>query len=124
MGWLKDPRAWLGAGVLVVLVLVVVLVLSRCDRASLEATTKAGDTFGQARTNAAAAGAAINDRALNQAAQSQDLSRENADAIRAAPGADQAVNPEFNRTLRERLCHRPSNRRSPDCVQLLGRPDP
>lgn len=80
--------------------------------------------LGQARSVSASEAAAVADRARDSADQNETLSRENADAIDRAPGADQRLNSALNDIGRRGLCKRAAYRRSAECVQLLGPPLP
>ena len=51
------------------------------------------------------------------AADSEQLTRENTDAIRSAPGADRPVDPALDAVARERLCRRAAYRDRPECLQ-------
>lgn len=113
-GWIAAAIA----GVILVL-LVVWLVGSPFREAATAAKARAGETFGQARTEAGRDAAVITDKAGKGAASDEQISRENADAIRdACPG------PRCNDTALRRVCNRPAYRNNAECVQLLGRPQP
>lgn len=81
---------------------------------------RVGAVMGEAHGKSAAEAGAIIDGAHAASVQSEALSRENADAIRSAQGADQALDPALNDAGRRSLCRRPSYRRTTECVQLLG----
>jgi len=70
-----------------------------------------------ARTKAAGDAIATNEAASKAAAASENLSRETADEIRKAPGADVRLDPDLNRVARERLCRRDAYRLAPECLQ-------
>ena len=120
-----DPRKWpitwlVGAGLVIgALVIAWLLVTSATRSARQAAAARADAAFAEARTSSAKEAVVINDQAINAAVENEHLSQENANAIRqACPG------PDCNRVARERLCNRASYRNSPECVQLLGRPQP
>lgn len=123
---LLTPLGWLASA----LVLAAVVALGwwfvtepgrqRQRAAEAEVSAKLSD----ARTKSAADAISIQDGASDAAAASEQLSRESADAIRNAPGADQRLDPGLNRAGRERLCRRAAYRDHPDCVQLSRGAEP
>jgi hypothetical protein len=119
---LLSPAAW---GIVVLLALAALVfawwVFTAPQRA---AAAKAGQTIAEGHTKGAADAVGINDKARTTAQQSEDLTRENADAIRQAPGADVRLDPDLNRTGRERLCNRPAYAGRPECLQHAGGAQP
>lgn len=122
----RQPFSPLGLAAIAAIVLVVALAWfliaswQHDRRAAGEA--KVGSAMGEAHGKSAAEAGAIIDGAHAAAVQSEALSRENADAIRSAQGAGQALDPALNDAGRRSLCRRPSYRRTAECVQLLGPP--
>lgn len=107
----------LGIGLALFLVAVIGGVRS-CQSAQ---TAKVEARLGKNQTGAALASGAdavetIGDQQGREAAADQ-LTRENADAIRNAPGADAPVDPALDAVARERLCRRAAYRVRPECLQ-------
>lgn len=50
--------------------------------------------------------------------QTDAITKDNDNAIRKAPGADAAVNPDLDAVARERLCRRTVYRLRPECLQF------
>lgn len=123
---LFSPTRWaIVAGIALVAVCLIVWVLTEPGRANQRAAeARTAGAMSEARAGSAAQAGQILDGAHANATTSEALSRENADAIAQAPGADQRLDPGLNRAARERMCHRPAYRLSAECVQLLGRPQP
>lgn len=111
-------------GCAVALVLVVAIVLGVINGAREAAQTKVDAAMGNARAKSATEAGQTVDRAHDFQTNSETLSRENADAIRQAPGADQRLDPALADVARRRMCERASLRRTPECVQLLGPAQP
>ena len=84
------------------------------------AAAKASAAYAASRSGSAADASNIADQIRAATAASEDLTRKNADEIRAAPGADVRLNPALNDAGRRGMCRRPSYRRTAECVQLLG----
>ncbi len=99
---------------------VVIIVASIIHGQREAAQNKVDAGMGQARSESAADAMQTVERAHDAQAQSEALSRENEDAIRNAPGANQAVDPRVSDVARRRLCERASLRRTPECLQLIG----
>jgi hypothetical protein len=124
---LFNPAAW---AAVIVITLAAALGMGwfvtepgRANRRAAEAG--ASSEMSGARAGAAADAGAILDDTHSAETQSEALSRENADAILQAPGADQRLDPELNRTARERLCERAAYRGRPECaVQQHGGAQP
>jgi hypothetical protein len=108
----------------VALAAVVLIVMSVVNGAREAAQTKVDAEMSQARAKATAEAGAVVDRAHDFQSGSEALSRENADAFRQAPGADQRLDPRLNDAGRRGLCQRASLRRTAECVQLLGPVEP
>lgn len=88
-------------------------------RAAQEAAKgRAGGIQSQEHTGAVNEAQSVTANAVNSAAASEETSRDNEQAIRAAPGADQAVDPALNRAALERVCRRPSAARTSVCLQF------
>jgi len=88
------------------------------------AEARAGQAMSEARTESGAQAGVILDRAHERAAASEQLSRETADAIQAAPGADVRLDPGLNRAALERVCKRASAAGLPECMQYADRAKP
>lgn len=112
------------AGVVAVLLLWWLLAsLETARNAAREA--QAGATLAGARGQAGGEAIVIQDGALTAAVQSESLRRESSDVIHQASGADQRLDPDLNRTARERLCLREAYRGRPECaLQPAGRAKP
>ena len=115
---LLTPAAWV---VLIGITLAALLWMGwfvtepgRANRRAVEAG--ASSEMSGARAGAAADAGAILDSTHSADTQSEALSRENADAILQTPGAAQRLDPELNRTARERLCERAAYRGRPECA--------
>lgn len=121
-----TPTGFMVAGIVALLVAVAVFVVFATwqheRRAAAEA--KVGAAMGEARGRSAADAGAVTDRAHDFATSSEALTRENADAIRQAPGADQRLSRELNAVGRRGVCLQPAYRSSSECMQLLGRAQP
>jgi hypothetical protein len=78
----------------------------------------------QSRTASAGEAAVIQDKARNEAGASEQLSRDNANVIQAAPGADVRLSPDLNRAALERVCRRAAAARRPECLQFAGSAQP
>jgi hypothetical protein len=118
-----SPTVWLfGALAAVVFLLAAwwVVIGGPAHDRKAAAVARADAAFARTRADAAADAAVINDQAHETAAQYEALTKETADAIQAAKGADQLLSPDLNRAARERLCQRAGLRGTPGCVQLLG----
>ena len=119
-----GPLTWAGwaaaaIAVLAALLFIAWLVGAPGREAATAAKADAQGKFADGRTESGKAAAETTDRATKGAAADETLSRENADAIRAAcPG------PDCNRTALQRLCQREAYRNSPDCLQFARRPKP
>lgn len=120
-----DPTTWvyliIASVILIGGVLWVAWILGAPAR---EAAQRAQTTIAEGQAAAGRDAIGINEKARDAAEASKDLDRKNADEIRKAPGADQPLDPDLNRTGNLRVCHRAAYRCSSKCVQLLGRCDP
>lgn len=83
-----------------------------------QAQARSENIQGQAHVASAADAAKVIDQAHATINTIEQTTRENADAIRHAPGADQPLDPGLNRVALERLCHRPTYAHSSQCLQL------
>lgn len=88
------------------------------------AIAKANAAFSDSKAKSGADAGQTLDKAHQASTDNEALSRENADAIRNAPGADQRLDPSLNRAALERLCRREAYRNEPDCLQFTGRAKP
>lgn len=104
----------------VALLLVAGIVFHVTNGAREAAQNKVNAEMSGARAKATAEAGQVVDRAHDFQSGSEALSRENADAIRQAPGADQRLDPALADVARRRMCERASLRRTAECVQLLG----
>lgn len=77
----------------------------------------AGNQTGAALASGADAVEAVGEVGARAAA-SDALTKENADAIRSAPGAAVPVDPALDRVARERLCRRAAYRGRDECLQF------
>lgn len=118
--WEWGVAAFCALGALLLIILVA-WYLNAPQRA---AEARAGGILAEEHGKAAADAGRTIDAAHNAATANETLSRENADAIRAANGASQPLDPDLNRVARERLCARAAYRGRPECVQLLGPAEP
>lgn len=120
------PWAWVAvAAVVLALVLLAAWFVTEPGRARQRAAeAEVSAKLSDARTRSAGEAIAIQDAASDAAARSEQLSRETADAIRNAPGADQRLDPDLNRAARQRLCLRAAYRERPECVQLARGAEP
>lgn len=100
------------------------IIIRPAENAAKAEVATAEGSFATARTESARDAIGVQDRALGEAATTEQTSKENADAIHQAPGADVRLDPALNRTARERLCNRASYRDRPECVQLARRAKP
>lgn len=123
---LMSPGSWIAAGVAVLLIAGFGWwVLTEPGRANQRAAdARAEAALGGSRTVSAQQAAVTLDQAHTAAAAAAQLSRESADVIQAAPGADQALDPRLNRTGRQRLCLRDAYRHRPECLQQPGGAEP
>jgi type II secretory pathway component PulM len=106
-------------GAVFVLLLAGFLILQSCHSART-ASTEA--KLNRNQTSAALASGAdavetLGDQAAREAAIDR-TTKENADAIRSAPGADAPVTDELDAVARERLCRRAVYRVRPECLQF------
>ncbi|MBP6876547.1 MAG: hypothetical protein KBC34_00875 [Phenylobacterium sp.] len=110
---------------LVALLVIAAALLVRCAGAPDRARARAaGDDAALARAHARSAtdaAGAIAARAGRDAA-TDTLTRENADAIRSAPGAGQVLDPHLNRAGLDALCLRDAYRAAPACLRSPDRP--
>ena len=107
------------AALLFVLWLAWWIATSPAREAATAAKARADGAFADSRGKSAGEAAVITDRAVKGAAADEDLTRENADAIRnACPG------PDCNRTALRRVCHREAYRHHPDCLQFARGAEP
>ncbi len=108
---------------LVVLLLVAGIVVQRSCSETRTAKTSASLSTGQAGAAIASghdAADTIGNRMTNDA-DTDAITRENADVIRNARGADAPVDPDADAAGLRSLCRRAAYRRDPQCVQ---HPDP
>jgi len=121
-----DLWAWIAAGLaLTGTIILIGWFVTEPGRARQRAAeARAARVIAEGQAKAGGDAVIILDGALGDAQHSEDQSRENADAIRKAPGADQRLSPDLNRVARERLCNRPSYRGRPECMQLIDRANP
>ena len=103
---LLSPTRWaIVAGIVLITICIIVWVLTEPGRANQRtADARTAGAMSETRAGSAARAVQILDGAHANATNSEALSRENADAILQAPGAGQRLDPELNRTARERLC--------------------
>lgn len=121
-GWTLVEWAC-AAGALLVILLAAGWLLTEPGRQKARAVqAEAATELAGARTAAAADAGQTLDRAHAETTASEALSRETADVIRQAPGADQRLDPALNRVGRERLCERPSYRNTRECKLADVRP--
>ena len=123
---LLSPTYWLVVLAVAALVIAggwwIVTEPGRANQRAAEAQTSSA--MSGARAGSAAEAGKILDGAHADATTSEALSRENADAIAQAPGADQRLDPGLNDAARRGMCKRRAYRHSDECVQLLGEPGP
>jgi len=121
-----DVWAWVLAGLALIGTIVLIgWFITEPERARQKAAeARAAQAIAEGQAKAGGDAVIILDGVLGEAQKTEDQSRENADAIRNAPGADQLLSPDLNRVARERLCNRPSYRGRPECVQYLDRANP
>lgn len=116
--WLATTAGKLIAGLVVVLVVAGIFALDRCQ-AARTAHTEAKLATGQAGA-AIQSGHDAADTIGNRMADDADtdaITRENADVIRNARGADAPVDPDADAAGLRSLCRRAAYRRDPQCVQ-------
>lgn len=114
-----TPTAWLVTAGLVVVIIVAawwLIIGGPANDRKNAALARAEATLASARTEAASEAAIITDAAHGAATASEALSRESANVIQSAPGADVRLDPDLNRIARERLCRRVSYAQSPQCL--------
>ena len=106
------------AAVVFALLIAGFLILQSCQTAR---TAKTEAKLGANQTEAALASGADAVDAVGdvgaRAAASDRMTKENSDAIRSAPGADQPVDPALDTIARQRLCQRAAYRGSEQCLQ-------
>lgn len=85
---------------------------------------RAQATLSDTRTGSAAAAAETIAAGAAREAAGDKLTLENHDAILAAPGADQRLDPRLNSAGLDGVCRRPSARRTNRCLQHLGPVEP
>lgn len=110
------------AGVGIALAALAILAASFLHGQHKAAQAKVDAEMGRARSQSTSEAMATVERANAFQDQSEALSRENENAIRQAPGADQPLPYDLNRAARERLCHREAYRRLPECAVFNARP--
>jgi hypothetical protein len=117
-----PPGGWIAAAIAAVMILGIVFFLVLAWDASRRAAGEArvGAAMGEARGKSAAEAVETVAAGAARDAATDDITRENADAIHRAPGADQAVHPDVHRAGLASLCRRAAYRGSEQCVQLLG----
>jgi len=124
---LLNPTAWaVSAGLALVIGLLAwwLLIGGPAHDRRAAAVGRVETALSGARADSAAEAAAIQDQAHAAATESEALSRETADAILAAPGAGQRLDPGLNDTARRRLCERSAYMGRPECLQFADRPQP
>lgn len=121
-----SPARWAIVGVILVCALVACwYVLTEPGRARQRAAAAGAEgELARAFGRSAVEAGQLVDQARDQAARSETLTQETADAIQAAPGAGQRLDPALNRTARERLCLRAAYRDRPECLQRPGAAQP
>lgn len=112
------------AAALVALVICVVLAfhIVRSDRRA--DTAELGAKTATVGAKAGSVAVITLDKAHQGAAADRQTHEDNAHANSAAPGADQPLDPNLNRSGRRGMCQHDVNRCTAACVQLLGKPDP
>ena len=115
-----DAVQWALAALAVLVVCIAAWWLITSPAREAQEAAKGRATTIQSAANSASGrdAANITDRAHNTASTIENTTRDNADAIRNAPGANQPLNPDLNRVALERLCKRPSYARTEQCLQL------
>jgi hypothetical protein len=103
---------------LILAVVVIGWLVSAPGRARRETVAARTETaLSRSRTESAQAAGVTLDQAHDQQTASETLSRETADVLQVAPGADVRLNSDLNRVGRERLCRRAAYRGRPECLQ-------
>lgn len=114
------PAAFFAAVALALILVSAIVIGVMRHNARVAAETKVGAAMSEAHTQSASEAANIIDRGGTRDAATDDITRENANAIDRAPGAGQAVDPGVHSAGLHSLCQRSANRGRPECVQLLG----
>lgn len=118
MRFLKSltPIAWI---LIVALLLAILFGVRQCQNArnlGTESRVSRSQTGAALDSGADAVGAAGAVSGRNS--QTDQITMENADAIRTAPGADAPVDPALDRVARDGLCRRAAYRSDPKCVHF------
>ena len=126
LAWLATPKNWLYLGAAAVVLVLGVLAFTvhhddqviAGDQLKVQAA-QGGAIVAAGDQKAAAAAAAVTAQSADQDAQDQATHQENADALRAAPGADAPLDPSLNDVGRRGMCQYGAASGDPGCVQLL-----
>lgn len=111
-----DPTRWAMLAGAIALLIVAVLTLSYCSERDRTGKANAGRVIAEGQTAAGRDAVGITAADAKADATTSNINRENENAIRNAPGAEDAVNPELAAAGRRGLCRYAAYRDRPECL--------